>query len=129
MSAVGARGICARRNDERRRQITVLMFPIVALVSSIPIVSIIIRYNLLQNKICNKVRLRARALATCVPRHHSSRLAAAQHVANVIAVVMPWLIALPFYTGQGLVDVSQDASLLFNGVINFVVPVCRNARP
>jgi hypothetical protein len=68
--------------------------------------------------------------------------ARSQHVANLIAVVMPWVIALPFYSGQvavravsvrtlltravraqGLVEVTVWSSLAVNGIINFVVPI------
>ena len=81
------------------------MFPLVAFVSSIPVFSIIIRYNLLHNKICNKF------------------------VANLIAVIMPWCIALPFYNGQGLDNVTNYSSLFFSILINFVIPVSsRNAH-
>jgi hypothetical protein len=79
--------------------VTVFMFPVVAFLSSIPVFAIIIRYNLLQNRICGKA------------------------VANFIAVVLPWLIALPFYTGKGLSLVITWSSLVANGLINYVVPM------
>jgi hypothetical protein len=79
--------------------VTVYMFPVVAFLSSIPVFAIIIRYNLLQNRICGKA------------------------VANFIAVVLPWLIALPFYTGKGLSLVITWSSLVANGLINYVVPM------
>lgn len=46
------------------------IFPLAVLVTSIPIYSIIIRYNLLENRICGKV------------------------LANVFAVIFPWVAAL-----------------------------------
>lgn len=79
--------------------VTVYMFPVVAFLSSIPVFAIIIRYNLLQNRICGKA------------------------VANFVAVVLPWLVSLPFYTGRGLSLVITWSSLVANGLINYVVPL------
>jgi hypothetical protein len=52
-------------------QITVYLFPLIAVASSIPIYSIIVRYNLIENRIC------------------STRWA------NFWAVVFPWFLAIP----------------------------------
>jgi len=79
-------------------KISVFLFPISVVATSIPIYSIIVRYNLLENKICNK------------------------HVANFIAVILPWLVTIPFYTGSGLIDVINWSSLVSNGIINFIIP-------
>jgi hypothetical protein len=79
--------------------ITVYLFPVVAFLSSIPVFAIIIRYNLLQNRICGKA------------------------VANFVAVVLPWLISLPFYSGDRLSLVITWSSLFANGIINYVVPM------
>lgn len=79
--------------------VTVYLFPVVAFLSSIPVFAIIIRYNLLQNRICGKA------------------------LANFIAVVLPWLISLPFYSGNRLSLVITWSSLFANGVINYVVPM------
>jgi len=78
--------------------ISVYLFPISVVATSIPIYSIIVRYNLLENKICNKP------------------------MANFLGVILPWLITIPFYTGQGLQDVINWSSLVSNGVINFIIP-------
>jgi hypothetical protein len=59
-------------------QISVYLFPAVALMSSIPVFSIIIRYNLVENKICRKP------------------------FANFWAVVFPWILSVFFYAGKGL---------------------------
>jgi len=80
-------------------QIGVYLFPIVTLLSGIPVFSIIIRYNLLENKICNKFW------------------------ANFWAVIFPWLISVVFYTGNGLLNVVNWTSLVVNGIINFVIPM------
>jgi hypothetical protein len=79
--------------------ITVYLFPVVAFLSSIPVFAIIIRYNLLQNRICGKA------------------------LANFVAVVLPWLISLPFYSGNRLSLVITWSSLFANGIINYVVPM------
>jgi hypothetical protein len=49
--------------------------------SGIPIFSIIARYNLVENRVCRKL------------------------FANFWAVVLPWVIAIPFYAGVGLLVV------------------------
>ena len=79
-------------------QVTVYLFPLVALVSGIPIFSIIVRYNLMENKVCGK------------------------GWANVWGVLFPWLVSIPAYTGSGLLQVINWTSLLVNGFINFVIP-------
>jgi len=80
-------------------QVCVYLFPAVALLSSIPVYSIIMRYNLVENNICRK------------------------SVANFWAVIFPWLISVFFYSGVGLLDLINWASLLVNGFINFVIPM------
>ena len=80
-------------------QVIVYLFPLVALVSGIPIFSIIVRYNLMENKICGRTW------------------------ANIWGVLLPWVISVPAYTGQGLLQVINWTSLLVNGFINFVVPL------
>jgi hypothetical protein len=78
--------------------ICVYLFPISVVATSIPIYSIIVRYNLLENKICNKP------------------------MANFIGVILPWLVTIPFYTGQGLNNVINWSSLISGGIINFIIP-------
>jgi len=80
-------------------RVTVYLFPIVTQLSGIPVFSIIIRYNLLENKICSKFW------------------------ANIWAVIFPWVIAVPFYTGSGLATIIGWTSLLVNGFINFIIPL------
>lgn len=79
--------------------ISVYLFPIVVLLSSIPIYSIIIRYNLLQSGLCGKFW------------------------ANVFAVLFPWVVSVPFYTGSGLINIISWVGLFVNGFINFVIPL------
>jgi len=78
--------------------ISVFLFPISVVATSIPIYSIIVRYNLLENKICSKP------------------------MANFIGVILPWLVTIPFYTGQGLQNVINWSSLISGGIINFIIP-------
>eukprot|EP01027_Heterolobosea_sp_BB2_P018639 GEZU01026226.1.p1 GENE.GEZU01026226.1~~GEZU01026226.1.p1 ORF type:complete len:439 (+),score=117.50 GEZU01026226.1:777-2093(+) len=79
--------------------ISVYLFPIVVLLSSIPVLSIIIKYNIVENNLCRPL------------------------FANFWAVILPWLISIPFYTGNGLAIVVNYSSLLFGGFTNFVVPL------
>uniref|UniRef100_A0A6B2L2R7 Amino acid transporter transmembrane domain-containing protein n=1 Tax=Arcella intermedia TaxID=1963864 RepID=A0A6B2L2R7_9EUKA len=76
----------------------VFLFPLSVVATSIPIYSIIVRYNLLENKICNKP------------------------IANIIAVVLPWVVVIPFYTGKGLTEVMNWSTLISNGIVNFIIP-------
>jgi len=80
-------------------RICVYLFPVAALLSSIPVFSIVIKYNLLDNDICSK------------------------KVANFWAVVFPWIISVLFYTGAGLIEIINWTSLFVNGFINFVIPL------
>jgi hypothetical protein len=79
--------------------ISVYLFPIVVLLSSIPVYSIIIRYNLIESGLCGK------------------------HWANVWAVLFPWVFSVPFYTGSGLSNIISWVGLFVNGFINFVIPL------
>eukprot|EP01119_Soliformovum_irregulare_P012256 TRINITY_DN3171_c0_g1_i1.p1 TRINITY_DN3171_c0_g1~~TRINITY_DN3171_c0_g1_i1.p1 ORF type:complete len:345 (+),score=92.59 TRINITY_DN3171_c0_g1_i1:479-1513(+) len=80
-------------------RVFVYLFPIVALLSSIPVFSIIIRYNLVENNICRKPW------------------------ANFWAVVFPWILSVVFYAGAGLLSLINWASLLVNGTVNFAIPL------
>jgi len=80
-------------------RVTVYLFPIVTQLSGIPVFSIIIRYNLLENQICGKFW------------------------ANIWAVIFPWVVAVPFYTGSGLATIISWASLFVNGFINYIIPL------
>lgn len=91
-------------------QISVYLYPLVALLTGIPVFSIVIRYNLLENQLCSKT------------------------TANLFAVVLPWVISALLTTGEGIQIVINWTSLLVNGVINFIIPlllfvVMRNSSP
>ncbi|KAF9945082.1 hypothetical protein BGZ65_011203, partial [Modicella reniformis] len=59
-------------------QIAGFTFPIVAFITSIPVNTIVLRYNLVQSEVCNK------------------------SWANIMAGMVPWLVAIPCMTGSGL---------------------------
>lgn len=80
-------------------QISVYLFPLIAVASSIPVFSIIVRYNLIENGICG-------------PR-----------LANVFAVVLPWVLAVPLSAGNTVFnDVSNYTSIAFLIPINLLIP-------
>lgn len=79
-------------------QIAGYTFPIAALVTSIPINIIVLRYNLIQSKTCRKPW------------------------ANVMAGGLPWLVAIPCMTGSGLTIAVEWSSLFFVSSANFVIP-------
>eukprot|EP01061_Rhynchopus_euleeides_P012049 TRINITY_DN21650_c0_g1_i1.p1 TRINITY_DN21650_c0_g1~~TRINITY_DN21650_c0_g1_i1.p1 ORF type:complete len:705 (+),score=331.19 TRINITY_DN21650_c0_g1_i1:687-2801(+) len=74
-------------------------FPFAALVSGIPILSIIIRYNLLENNVCGTMW------------------------ANFWGGVFPWIMSIALYTGSGLNTVTKWSGLLIIVPLNFVLPV------
>ncbi len=80
-------------------EVSVYLFPIIAVASSIPVFSIIIRYNLMENGLCNKFW------------------------ANVWAVVLPWVLAVPLTAGNTIFNsVATYTSILFQIPINLIVP-------
>ncbi|KAG0208875.1 hypothetical protein BGX28_000274 [Mortierella sp. GBA30] len=79
-------------------QITGYTFPIAALITSIPINIIVIRYNLIQSGACNLLW------------------------SNILAGVLPWLIAVPCMTGSGLTAVINWSSLFLVSTANFIIP-------
>ena len=76
-------------------RVSVYLFPTITLLSSIPIYSIVIRYNLLENKQCNV------------------------HWANWWGVIFPWLFSIPFCTGGGLANVINWTGLFIQGFFLF----------
>jgi len=76
----------------------VYLFPLMILATTIPVFSIIVRYNLLQNKVMSKP------------------------LANFIAVILPWILVIPFLTGSGLNTIITWGTLIFSSVANFVIP-------
>jgi hypothetical protein len=79
-------------------RISTFIFPWVALINGIPVLSIIIRYNLLENKICNKMW------------------------ANLFAVVLPWIITIIFYAGDWVQDFLNYGSVITTIPLNLMLP-------
>lgn len=82
-------------------QIMTFIFPIANVLTSIPVFSIIIRYNLLQLE------------GIKVP----------VWLANLIAVVLPWFIVLPFYPGNTLDSIITWSSALLFVLLNLIFPI------
>jgi len=74
------------------------LFPPVIISLTIPVFSIVVRYNLLQNKVCGRAW------------------------ANFFAVILPWIVVIPFMTGEGLMMVINWGSLFFTSIANFILP-------
>ncbi|KAG0276805.1 hypothetical protein BGZ95_007009 [Linnemannia exigua] len=79
-------------------QITGYTFPIAALITSIPINIIVIRYNLIQSGACSYMW------------------------SNILAGFLPWLVAIPCMTGAGLTTVINWSSLFLVSTANFIIP-------
>lgn len=80
-------------------QISVYLFPLIVVASGIPIYSIIIRYNLVENNICSR------------------------RWANVWAVLLPWILVIPLTAGNDVFNnVTNITSLLFQLPINLTIP-------
>jgi len=82
-------------------QIMTFIFPIANVLTSIPVFSIIIRYNLLQIE------------GIKIP----------VWLANLIAVVLPWFIVLPFYPGNTLDSIITWSSALLFVLLNLIFPI------
>ncbi|EFA76388.1 hypothetical protein PPL_10153 [Heterostelium album PN500] len=80
-------------------KICVYVFPFVVLASSIPVFSIVVRYNLMQNNLMPK------------------------KLALFFSVILPWLVVIPFMTGNGLNLISEWSSIIFSSIANFVIPL------
>ncbi|EFA76102.1 hypothetical protein PPL_10681 [Heterostelium album PN500] len=79
-------------------KISVYAFPFAVLTASIPVFSIIVKYNLLQTKL---------------PKFG----------AILLAIFLPWIIVIPFMTGDRLLYISNYASLFFSSASNFIIPL------
>jgi len=78
-------------------RVTVTAYPMLQNFTSIPVFSILIRYNLVQSGLSDGM-------------------------ATFIAVVMPWILSIAFYTGSGFNSISEIGGLATSSVINFIVP-------
>jgi amino acid permease len=80
-------------------RITTYVFSIAILMVSIPTFSIIVRNNLVQNKICG------------------------YRTATFLSHILPWICVLPFQTGTFINYVINWSSLLFVSTANFIIPI------
>ena len=80
-------------------EISFYAFPIIVNLTSIPVLSIFQRYNLIKEKVCGK------------------------HTANFLAILLPWLIAIPLYNGKGYQLLANWGGVLVTSVVNFVAPI------
>eukprot|EP00472_Partenskyella_glossopodia_P013010 CAMPEP_0197522766 /NCGR_PEP_ID=MMETSP1318-20131121/7849_1 /TAXON_ID=552666 /ORGANISM="Partenskyella glossopodia, Strain RCC365" /LENGTH=433 /DNA_ID=CAMNT_0043075243 /DNA_START=14 /DNA_END=1315 /DNA_ORIENTATION=+ len=74
------------------------LFPPLVLVPGIPILSIVVRYNLLENRCCGPL------------------------VANLVSVALPWLVALISMSGNNLNVILNWSGLLTVAPLNFLIP-------
>ncbi|KAG9315158.1 AAAP amino acid permease [Chiua virens] len=79
-------------------QVSSYMFPLAVLITSIPVFTIVIRYNLLRGNICSN------------------------KMAIFWSAIFPWFIAIPFQTNGGLTTILNWASLVFTSPSNLLVP-------
>ena len=86
----GALGVITR--------ISVYFFNFSTIIPGIPVISILVRYNLVTGKLCPP------------------------WVANLIGVVAPWVLSMFFYHGKGLSMVVNWSAILFQGFVNFAIP-------
>jgi amino acid permease len=103
----------------RASRVMTYVFPIANILTSIPVFSIIIRYNLLQ--------LRVPRWCCCGrgaedPRHPGETTVPVA-VANAVAVVAPWVAALPFYVGNQINTLMNWSSAIMFVLINMVLPL------
>ena len=82
----------------RASQVAAYVFPAANLMTSIPVFSVMVRYNLVNA-----------GLLTPLP-------------ANLVGIGAPWLLALVFYSGNALTELINWSSAAFFGVVNLVLP-------
>ena len=78
-------------------KVTVYLEPIIQNVTSIPIFSIVIRYNLLDAGF-------------------------SKWTANFWSVIFPWTVALPLFNGNGFNDLCNWAGVVLAAYVNFILP-------
>lgn len=78
--------------------ITFYAWPVVVNFTSIPIFAIMMRYNLIENHVCNN------------------------SIATAYSVFVPWIIAVLVYTGSGFTTIITFSGLIVSSFVNFIVP-------
>ncbi|KAH0835793.1 AAAP amino acid permease [Lanmaoa asiatica] len=79
-------------------QVSSYVFPLAVLITSIPVFTIVVRYNLLRGNLCSN------------------------KMAIFWSAIVPWLITIPFQTNGGLATILNWASLIFTSPSNLLVP-------
>ncbi|KAG9297692.1 hypothetical protein G9A89_011207 [Geosiphon pyriformis] len=94
--------IIAAINESNERSVvsitTTYLFHFAVLITSIPVFTIVVRYNLLRGGYCGK------------------------GTATFLSTVLPWIIVIPFQTGSWLNALMNWSSLIFTSSSNFLLP-------
>eukprot|EP00439_Symbiodinium_sp_Y106_P053240 s188_g7.t1 len=91
-------GIVGGLGGSRLGQATVAAYPMLQNVTSIPVLAILIRSNLIQGGLDSVT-------------------------STFVAVGLPWLMSIPLYTGSGFDTISEIGGLATSSIINFMVPL------
>ncbi|RCH82450.1 hypothetical protein CU098_007908, partial [Rhizopus stolonifer] len=78
--------------------VTAYLFPVCALITSIPVFTIVIRDNLLRGDVCSKP------------------------MAVFLSNFLPWLICIPLQTKDYINTIQNWSSLFFQSTVNFILP-------
>merc|ERR1740130_575423 len=79
-------------------QMSVAVYPCLQNFTTIPVLAILMRYNL-QSSGFNKT------------------------TATSVAIALPWVLCIPFYCGNGFKSIAKFGGLATSSVINFAVPL------
>ena len=77
--------------------VSVALYPIMQNITSIPIYSILMKYDLLD-------------------------VGFKKPFSNFISVLFPWLVCIPLYTGAGFNDLCNWGGVILSSIVNFVIP-------
>lgn len=77
----------------------VYIFSLANNITTVPVFSIMIRYTLLEHKLIRKA-----------------------WIANLVAILLPWLLVIPFSTGSGFSLIIEFGGSIFIGITCFVAP-------
>ena len=89
----------ANGSDRALTIAAVYVFCLANNITTIPVFSIMIRYTLLEHKILRK-----------------------PWIANLLAILLPWMLVIPFSTGSGFDVIIEFGGSIFIGVTCFVAP-------
>ncbi|CAG8587343.1 5164_t:CDS:2 [Ambispora gerdemannii] len=78
--------------------VTTYLFPLAVLIASIPVYTIVVRYNLQRTGQCGKV------------------------TTIILSTILPWTIVIPFQTGYWLNTFTNWTSIIFTSTSNFILP-------